>query len=647
MLYYKFLIQYEVTFLELNRTNSPFDENQLELIQQLMPTLSSNQQSWLSGYLLNASTDEGDPLQYTDHPEPSEHSNATAESTSSIHTTTAEAPTEDTSHSTISTDEPIEVNILFGTETGNAEEIADEFETKLKEHDFTVHTWEMDDFPQEDLSKVNHVFIITSTHGVGEPPINALDFYDYLHSDEAPDLSHLNFSVLALGDQDYPDFCQAGKDFDKILGDLGGHRLADRVECDFDFEEVSEQWIIDMLELLSQMSPGSQNNEPKDEDVVVEEPQAAYSKTHPFYAEIIKNSVLTEPTATREVRHLELSLEGYGEAYEPGDSLVIIPKNNPELVAEVINTLSWDSTTTIDIDNSGNSATIQDALTNEFEIAKLTPSILNNAAALFGNPMLNANVQNKEWVQDYIYGRDFIDLIKDFTPVALSPDMLKDLLRKLPPREYSIASSNQVNPHTVHITVRVVKYEAHHRERHGVCSVQLADRTQLGDKLPVYLKKNPNFKFPYDEQTPVIMIGAGTGIAPYRAYLQQREHLGLKGNQWLIFGNQNVDADFLYRNDLELWLDQGVLSKLDLAFSRDTENKIYVQHRIEENGADFYQWLTNGATIYLCGDKEEMAKGVHQSFVNVLIQHGNFNQAQAEDYLTELIKNQRYQRDVY
>lgn len=638
-----------MTFLELNRTNSPFDENQLELIKQLMPTLSSDQQSWLSGYLLNISTGEGDLNQYTDdHAEPSEHlseKTEPTESTASTETATSEAPQTDTTAT--STDEPLEVNILFGTETGNAEEIADEFETKLKEHDITVHTWEMDDFPQEDLTKVNHVFIITSTHGVGEPPINALDFYDFLHSDEAPDLSHLNFSVLALGDQDYPDFCQAGKDFDKILGDLGGNRLADRVECDFDFEETSEQWIIDMLELLTQISSGNQNEEPIDEDVIVEEPQAPYSKTHPFFAEVVENSVLTEPTATREVRHLELSLDGYGESYEPGDSLVIVPKNNPVLVEELIDTLGWDSTTSITIDNSDQTVPLQNALTNEFEISKLTPSILNNAAALFGNPMLNANVQKKEWVQNYIYGRDFIDLIKDFTPVSLTPDMLKDLLRKLPPREYSIASSNQVNPHTVHITVRVVKYEAHHRERQGVCSVQLADRTQTGDKIPVYLKKNPNFKFPYNNHTPVIMIGAGTGIAPYRAFLQEREHLQLRGNQWLIFGNQNYDADFLYRSDLESWLEKGIISKLDLAFSRDTENKIYVQHRIEENGADFYKWLRNGATVYLCGDKDEMAKGVHQSLVNVLVQHGDFTQAQAEDYLTELIKNQRYQRDVY
>src|SRR5699024_2725686 len=235
----------------------------------------------------------------------------------------------------------------------------------------------------------------------------------------------------------------------------------------FDFEETSEQWIIDMLELLTQISSGNQNEEPIDEDVIVEEPQAPYSKTHPFFAEVVENSVLTEPTATREVRHLELSLDGYGESYEPGDSLVIVPKNNPVLVEELIDTLGWDSTTSITIDNSDQTVSLQNALTNEFEISKLTPSILNNAAALFGNPMLNANVQKKEWVQNYIYGRDFIDLIKDFTPVSLTPDMLKDLLRKLPPREYSIASSNQVNPHTVHITVRVVKYEAHHRERQG------------------------------------------------------------------------------------------------------------------------------------------------------------------------------------
>lgn len=625
--------------MQLNQTNTPFNEEQLALINQLLPMLTPEQQHWLSGYLLNPAT-----TSVSDNKTDIQENEAGITETETS-TSTDQSVSEPVSAST----EPLDVHVLYGTETGNAEEIAETFETKLKSQNLNVHLWDMDDFPRDSLPEVEHLFIICSTQGVGEPPINALDLYDYLHCDDAPQLDQVNFAVLALGDQDFPDFCQAGKDFDHILGQLGANRVADRVDCDFDYEETAEQWITNMLELLTQASSNTNEETPsvENEDVTIEEPQAPYSKSNPFQAEVLKNTILTQPEASREVRHLEISLEGYREAYEPGDSLVVIPQNDPVLVNQLIDALNWDAETPIQMNDSDSMRSLKEALTHDFEIAKLTPVLMKNAAELLGNPMLNANIQKSEWVQNYIYGKDVIDLIRDFTPVALEPNMLPQLLRKLPPREYSIASSNKVNPNSVHITVRVVKYEAHRRERFGVCSVQLADRTSVGDKLPVYLKKNPNFKFPYDTETPVIMIGAGTGIAPYRAYLQERAYLNLKGEQWLIFGNQNYHHDFLYKDDLEQWLEEGVLSKLDLAFSRETENKIYVQHRIEENSAEFYKWIQAGATIYLCGNKDEMASGVHESLIKVLIKECNMDETEAEAYLTEMIKNQRYQRDVY
>lgn len=628
-----------MTSVQLNQTNTPFNEEQLALINQLLPMLTPEQQHWLSGYLLNPAT-----TSVSDNKTDIQENEAGITETETS-TSTDQSVSEPVSAST----EPLDVHVLYGTETGNAEEIAETFETKLKSQNLNVHLWDMDDFPRDSLPEVEHLFIICSTQGVGEPPINALDLYDYLHGDDAPQLDQVNFAVLALGDQDFPDFCQAGKDFDHILGQLGANRVADRVDCDFDYEETAEQWITNMLELLTQASSNTNEETPsvENEDVTIEEPQAPYSKSNPFQAEVLKNTILTQPEASREVRHLEISLEGYREAYEPGDSLVVIPQNDPVLVNQLIDALNWDAETPIQMNDSDSMRSLKEALTHDFEIAKLTPVLMKNAAELLGNPMLNANIQKSEWVQNYIYGKDVIDLIRDFTPVALEPNMLPQLLRKLPPREYSIASSNKVNPNSVHITVRVVKYEAHRRERFGVCSVQLADRTSVGDKLPVYLKKNTNFKFPYDTETPVIMIGAGTGIAPYRAYLQERAYLNIKGEQWLIFGNQNYHHDFLYKDDLEQWLEEGVLSKLDLAFSRETENKIYVQHRIEENSAEFYKWIQAGATIYLCGNKDEMASGVHESLIKVLIKEGNMDETEAEAYLTEMIKNQRYQRDVY
>ncbi|MEM5418875.1 assimilatory sulfite reductase (NADPH) flavoprotein subunit [Staphylococcus gallinarum] len=622
--------------MQLNQSNTPFDTNQLDLINQLLPMLSAEQKHWLSGYLINTSVE--DYASETD-------TTSTASSSSS----TSAAPSVETvaTEDTQTVTEPLDVHILFGTETGNAEEVSEQFETTLKSHNFNVHLWDMDDFPKDKLTTVDYVFIICSTQGVGEPPINAIDLYEYLHGDTAPRLESLNYSVLALGDQDFPDFCQAGKDFDHILEQLGANRIAERVDCDFDFEETSEQWMADMVELLSARAPDKAKETATAEEVALETHEEGYSKDQPYEAKVIDNTVLTAPEATREVRHLSLSLAGYGESYEPGDSLVIIPENAPSLVNKLIHVLGWEADTTVQIGKDAETITVKEAFTKHFEISKLSPSLIKQAADVFKNPMLRANAQKDTWITNYIYGRDLIDLVTDFSPYSIEPQTLFDILRKLPPREYSIASSNKVNADSVHLTVRVVRYDAYHRERLGVCSGQLAERTPIGDSLPVYLKKNPNFKFSYDNNTATIMIGAGTGIAPYRAYLQEREYLGLAGNQWLIFGNQNYSTDYLYQTDLERWLNDGVLSKLDLAFSRDTENKIYVQHRIEENGAEFYRWLEDGATIYLCGDKEDMAKGVHQSLVNVVMQHGGYDETAAEHYLTELIKAQRYQRDVY
>ena len=427
--------------MQLNQTNTPFNEEQLALINQLLPMLTPEQQHWLSGYLLNPAT-----TSVSDNKTDIQENEAGITETETS-TSTDQSVSEPVSAST----EPLDVHVLYGTETGNAEEIAETFETKLKSQNLNVHLWDMDDFPRDSLPEVEHLFIICSTQGVGEPPINALDLYDYLHGDDAPQLDQVNFAVLALGDQDFPDFCQAGKDFDYILGQLGANRVADRVDCDFDYEETAEQWITNMLELLTQASSNTNEETPsvENEDVTIEEPQAPYSKSNPFQAEVLKNTILTQPEASREVRHLEISLEGYREAYEPGDSLVVIPQNDPVLVNQLIDALNWDAETPIQMNDSDSMRSLKEALTHDFEIAKLTPVLMKNAAELLGNPMLNANIQKSEWVQNYIYGKDVIDLIRDFTPVALEPNMLPQLLRKLPPREYSIASSNKVNPKVI------------------------------------------------------------------------------------------------------------------------------------------------------------------------------------------------------
>ena len=372
-----------------------------------------------------------------------------------------------------------------------------------------------------------------------------------------------------------------------------------------------------------------------------------YSKANPYQAEVLENINLNGRGSNKETRHIEFLLDNFGEEYEVGDCLVVLPQNDPALVELLMSTLGWDPGDQIQISEDGDTISLEEALTSYFEITKLTRPLLQNAAAYFDNEALEDKVQDSEWIQNYIEGRDFIDLLNDFPPEELEPEDLYQILRKLPPREYSISSSYQSLPDEVHITVGAVRYNTHGRDRSGVCSVQFAERIQPGDTVPIYLKRNPNFKFPKNGDTPVIMIGPGTGIAPFRAHMQEREEYGYKGNTWLFFGDQHFTTDFLYQTEWQEWLKDGVLEKMNVAFSRDTDQKVYVQHRIAEHSKEFNEWLEKGASIYICGDEKNMAKDVHQAIRNVLVKEQNLTEEDAESYLKQMKKDKRYQRDVY
>lgn len=398
-------------------------------------------------------------------------------------------------------------------------------------------------------------------------------------------------------------------------------------------------------------SIGSKPEDTESEQVVSESIKLAkerkYSKSNPYEAEVLENINLNGEGSNKETRHVELLLDNFGEDFEPGDCIVVLPQNDPAIVELLISTLGWDYEDQVLINDDGDTLNLEEALSSYFEITKLTKPLLENAAVLFDNDDLKERVQDKEWIQNYIDGRDLIDLLNDFDTTELQPENLFQLLRKLPPREYSISSSYKAIPDEVHITVGAVRYQSHGRNRKGVCSVEFAERLQPGDTVPIYLKRNPNFKFPQDSDIPVIMIGPGTGIAPFRSYMQEREELGLKGNTWLFFGEQHFETDFLYQEDWQEWLDKGYLTQLDVAFSRDTEHKVYVQHRILENSEQFNEWIQNGAAIYICGDEKQMAKDVHQTIKEVLIKEQNLSETEAEDYLKQMKKENRYQRDVY
>lgn len=617
--------------MNLSVTNSPFTEGQATQINELLQTLTPEQKVWLSGYLVaNQQLTSG---------------------TSDTQGSQIGAVSKDTETMFQQNEPTIQpekraITLLYGSETGNAQGLAEIFEERLSNIGHNVTLKAMDEFKSKNLKNVEDLFIITSTQGEGDPPDNAAELHEFIHGRKAPKLEGVRFSVLALGDQTYEFFCQTGKDFDKKLEELGAERLYERVDCDVDYEEDAEKWMANVINTIDSAPEGTQS-----EQVVSESIKSAkekkYSKANPYQAEVLENINLNGRGSNKETRHIEFLLDNFGEEYEVGDCLVVLPQNDPALVELLMSTLGWDPGDQIEISEDGDTISLEEALTSYFEITKLTRPLLQNAAAYFDNEALEDKVQDSEWIQNYIEGRDFIDLLNDFPPEELEPEDLYQILRKLPPREYSISSSYQSLPDEVHITVGAVRYNTHGRDRSGVCSVQFAERIQPGDTVPIYLKRNPNFKFPKNGDTPVIMIGPGTGIAPFRAHMQEREEYGYKGNTWLFFGDQHFTTDFLYQTEWQEWLKDGFLEKMNVAFSRDTDQKVYVQHRIAEHSKEFNEWLEKGASIYICGDEKNMAKDVHQAIRNVLVKEQNLTEEDAESYLKQMKKDKRYQRDVY
>ncbi|MGA9289696.1 MAG: assimilatory sulfite reductase (NADPH) flavoprotein subunit, partial [Anaerobacillus sp.] len=453
------------------------------------------------------------------------------------------------------------------------------------------------------------------------------------------------FSVLSLGDSSYEFFCQTGKDFDNRLEELGGTRIYPRVDCDLDFDEPAEEWFDGVTNLLKDVQSAGDTSPTAKESQDVEK---SYSRTNPFKAEIIENVNLNGRGSNKETRHLELDLEGSNLTYEPGDSLGIYPENDRELVEQLIEEMGWNPTEQVTINKQGEVQSVREALTKTYEITSLTKPLLQKIAALTPNEELN-NVLDAEGeeLKTYLYGRDLIDLVRDFGPWPVPAKDFISVLRKIPVRLYSIASSSKANTDEVHLTIGALRYDAHGRGRKGVCSGQCAERSQPGDVLPVFVQSNQNFRLPEHPDTPVIMIGAGTGVAPYRAFLQEREEMGARGESWLFFGEQHFVTDFLYQVEWQKWLKEGVLSRMDVAFSRDTDEKIYVQHRMLERSKELYEWLDQGAHVYVCGDEKYMAKDVHAALVTILEQEGNFSESEAETYLADLRIEKRYQRDVY
>ncbi|WP_113881405.1 MULTISPECIES: assimilatory sulfite reductase (NADPH) flavoprotein subunit [Cytobacillus] len=603
--------------MQLQVMNSPFNQEQAELLNRLLPTLTETQSLWLSGYLaaIQSSSLQAAPA-VEERPAP------------------AAAPAI-----------PKEVTILFGSQTGNAQNLAKKTGKTLEDRGFQVTVSAMSDFKPNNLKKVKNLLIVVSTHGEGDPPDNALTFHEFVHGKRAPKMEDFRYSVLALGDSSYEFFCQTGKDFDKRLEELGGIRITPRVDCDLDFEEPAAEWAEAVLAGLSEGESSSPSPAAAASVSASAPAESVYSRSNPFRAEVLENLNLNGRGSNKETRHLEISLEGSGLTYQPGDSLGVYPENDPELVDLLLAEMSWDPEEAVRVKEE--TVTLKEALTAHFEITVLTKPLVEKAAKLSGNEDLHLLVSDSNQLKSYMNGRDLIDLVRDFKPWNSSAQEFVSILRKMPARLYSISSSFEANPDEVHLTIGAVRYDAHGRERKGVCSILCAERLQPGDTLPVFIQHNENFKLPENPDTPIIMVGPGTGIAPFRSFMQDREESGADGKSWLFFGDQHFVTDFLYQTEWQKWLKDGVLSKLDVAFSRDGDEKVYVQHRMQENSKELFQWLQEGAAVYICGDGKNMAHDVHNTLIDIIEKEGGISRDQALEYLADMQKNKRYQRDVY
>ncbi|HSU79323.1 MAG TPA: assimilatory sulfite reductase (NADPH) flavoprotein subunit, partial [Candidatus Angelobacter sp.] len=530
--------------MQLQVINSPFNEEQTENLNRLLPTLTETQKIWLSGFLAAASPQ--------------------------VTSIAVLSPPSEQGQVSRTVSKTREVTILFGSETGNCQAIAESLEQKLAGRGFKTSLSAMDTYKTKSLKSVQDILIVTATHGEGHPPDNAISFHEFLHGRKAPKLQDVRFSVLALGDISYEYFCQTGKDFDQRLEELGGERLYPRVDCDVDFDEAAETWIEGVLNVLGETDPTSTIGQAGIlQATTTASRESTFSRTNPFRAEVLENINLNGQGSFKETRHLELSIEGSNLQFEPGDSLGIFPENDSLLVDQILEEMQWNPEEPVIVSKQGESLFLREALLTRFEITVLTKPLLEKVAPFSSNSHLKSLLEpgRDSELRAYIDGRDLLDLLKDFGPWGIEPSQFVQHLRKIPARLYSIASSYQANPDEVHLTIGTVRYHAHGRDRAGVCSSQCAERVTPGDHLHVYVHRNPNFKMPSDPDAPVIMVGPGTGVAPFRSFLEEREELGVKGRTWLFFGDQHFSSDFLYQVDWQRWLKEGVLTRMDVAFS--------------------------------------------------------------------------------
>ncbi len=584
--------------------HAPFTSDQRQALDSLLASLDPVQRGWLSGFLAASGA-----------------------------------------HSAVAASTPAatgKLTVLYGTESGNSETLADRTVKAAKKRGFQAVMKNMSEISPADLAKATNLLVIVSTWGDGEPPESAVSFFKEFMGSEIS-LANVRYSVCALGDTAYEKFCQIGKDVDARLEAFGASRVFARQDCDVDYEESYAAWLENSLSAFApESAPAGVFVAPAAVSSV------EYGKRNPFPAETIDTVVLNGEGSSKETLHLEFSLAGSGLSYEPGDALAVLPLNAPDVVSAIIQAAKLTGNEEVEVKNVGRKL-LAAALREDYDITALSRAVLTKLAEALNSAVLRGLLAEdaKEQLKAYSAGREIIDAIVDYAPNGLSAEALTGIFRKLPPRLYSIASSPLAHTDEVHLTVAAVRYDSHGRPRKGVCSTYLADLVKSGDPVQVFVQPNKNFRLPADGSTPVIMVGPGTGVAPFRAFVEHRAALGSPGKNWLFFGDQHYTYDFLYQLEWQDFLKDGALTRLDVAFSRDQPEKVYVQDRMIAHAKELYQWLEEGAHFYVCGDANRMAHDVHEALISVVEKQAGISREAAEAYVEDLKKTKRYQRDVY
>lgn len=601
---------------------TPLTKEQLDALQSIFVTLSNNQLIWIAGYLWGVVNNVGD------------NSNISkvlnTKNISSIANT--------------------QIVIISASQTGNARRLAEQLRDNCLSANLDVILFSARDFKYKQISKIRFLIVIISTYGEGEPPEEAISLYKYLLSKKAPIMKDTCFAVFSLGDRSYKYFAQAGKNLDHRLEELGAYRLYKRVDVDLDYQYTAKIWmqkIVCVFQKRLNVDGVSIQGNTASSMVLNHKKNAVYCKEYPFVACLLSKNKITSRTALKDVRHLEIDITNSDLFYHPGDALGVWYENDLCLIRELLQLLSLTGSEQVEV--KGQSISLNNALCNYYELTQNTPIIVKNIATITKNKMLLDLLlsDNTEKLNQFVKSTPIIEMIRHVS-MKLSPQDLLQILCPMKPRFYSISSAqSEVGEGEVHITVGVVRYIINGRCRTGGASGYLVDRLQENDNIRVFIVANDNFRLPKNSDAPVVMIGSGTGIAPFRAFMQQRSSDGALGKNWLFFGNLRFIDDFLYQIEWQRYLKDGLLTRINTAWSREQSQKIYVQNQLLQNSAELWSWIQAGAYIYVCGDASRMAGGVEQALIALTSTHGGMDIAQANEFWDNMRVKHRYQRDIY